>query len=181
MRIIEGNVNEIVEYQRRMGTLADTEEKSEVPEPDGNEPPAAVSAEDGLAGDDGFYIQQHVFTRATSPAMARRVLRFIDELPEGTAVEIGSSERTSDGWSNYLMVRDDGSQKYGAVVYVLPHSGRLTFRLRPQDVTDFDNADIVERSVVATQKYAIRYMLTDDSKLEAARSLTERALKIVRE
>ncbi len=113
--------------------------------------------------------------------MARRVLRFIDELPEGTTVEIGSSERTSDGWSKYLMVRDDGSQKFGAVVYVLPHSGRLTFRLRPEDVADLDNEDIVERNVVATQKYAIRYMLDDDSKLEAARSLTERALKIVRD
>lgn len=178
MRIIEGTVEEIVEYQKRTVSPAGTADAA--PEPDGNEPPTAVTAAHGLTDDDGFYIQQHVFTRSTDPGIARRVLKYIDELPAGTKVEIGTSERTSDGWSDYLMVRDDGPQKFGAVVYVLPHSGRLTFRLRPDDVADLDDEGIVERNVAVSQKYAIRCILDNDTKLILARALTERALGLVR-
>ena len=179
MKIIEGTVDEIVEYQNRTAGMASASETAQ--EPDGNEPPTAVTAEHGLDGEDGFYIKQHVFTRASDPGVARRVFEYLEDLPAGTKLEIGTSERTADGWSDYLMVRDAGPQRFGAVVYVLPHSGRLTFRLRPDDVADLDDNGVVERNVAAKQKYAIRCMLDDDARIPLARTLTERALKLVRQ
>ena len=79
------------------------------------------------------------------------------------------------------MVRDAGPQRFGAVVYVDPGSGSLTFRLRPDDVADLDDEGIVERNVAAKQKYAIRCVLTADSRLPLARTLTGRALDLVRQ
>lgn len=178
MRIIEGTVEEIVEYQRRTSTRGKAGEATV--EPDGNEPPTAVSAEHGLGGDEGFYIKQHVFSRAGDPGVGRRVFEYLEGLPAGTKLEIGTSERTSDGWSDYLMVRDSGPQRFGAVVYVDPNIGRLTFRLRPEDVADLGDEGIIERNVAAKQKYAIRCMLTTDARLPLARALTERALNLVR-
>ena len=179
MKIIEGTVDEIVEYQKRTSTEGQVGDST--PEPDGNEPPTAVSAEHGLGGDEGFYIKQHVFSRASDPNVARRVFDYLEGLPAGTKLEIGTSERTPDRWSDYLMLRDAGPQRFGAVVYVDPDSGRLTFRLRPEDVADLDDDGIIERNVAAKQKYAIRCMLTADSRLPLARTMTERALHLVRQ
>lgn len=179
MKIIEGTVDEIVEYQKRTSVAGAASEAGL--EPNGSEPPTAVSTEHGLEGEDGFYIKQHVFTRATDSGITRRVFEYLEGLPEGTSLEIGTSERTADGWSDYLMVRDVGPHRFGAVVYVDPGSGRLTFRLRPDDVADLNDEGIVERDVAPNQKYAIRCLLETDARITLAQTLTERALALVRQ
>lgn len=180
MKIIEGTVEEIVEYERRTAVVGEPEAPEETPEPDGDEPPAAVTAEHGFSGEDGFQVQRHIYSRGVDAAIVRRVVSFIEQLPAATKVEIGTSERTRDRLSNYLMVRDNGPQYFGAVVYVEPRSGRLTFRLRPAEVADISDEGVVERNVSAKQRYAIRCWLDEDAKLPLALMLTQRALDVVR-
>ncbi len=45
---------------------------------------------------------------------------------------------TKDGLTDYLMIRDDGVRRYGAVAYVKPANGELTLRLTKEDVADVD-------------------------------------------
>lgn len=183
MRIIEGSVEEIVKYQQL--TEASTEggvltaDVGGVPEA-GNESAPARSVRT-LEGDDGAYIREYVAARAMTEQGRDRVLHFLERvLKLGTSIEPGTSQNTDDGLGPYLMIRDDGLQRYGAVVYVKPHNLGLTARLRPEDVEDLSDAHIRPRDVVATQQYAVNCPLTDDAAVEIALTLTERALTKVR-
>lgn len=184
MRLIEGTVEEIVEYQRRVEGAASPPAAVSGGEevPVGAEPPAARTASGGLGDDeDGFYIRQYVYGRTYDAGTARRVLTFLERVAtKGTLLEIGESERTSDGLTDYLMVRDDGPRRFGAVVYVRPANANLTFRLRPDDVEDLEDHRVRHRNVASGQQYAIRCQLVDDEAVELALELTDRALAKVR-
>lgn len=184
MRIIEGTVEEIVKYQQF------TEGGAEVvaPAPDvGGVPEAGIESAPArsvrtLEGDDGEYIRQYVAARAMTETGCDRVLDFLERaLKLGTSIEPGTSQNTEDGLGPYLMIRDDGPQRYGAVVYVKPHNLGLTVRLRPEDVEDLADTHIKPRDVVATQQYAVNCPLADDAAVEVALTLTERALAKVRD
>jgi hypothetical protein len=109
------------------------------------------------------------------------VLKFIYRSADlGTIVESGASERSKDGLTDYLMVRDDGPRRFGAVAYVKPSNGGLTLRLRPEDVNDITNERIKPRDVAASQKYAINCPLVDEAAIDLAIELTQRALELVR-
>jgi hypothetical protein len=187
MKIIEGTVEEILEYQKRSAKTENGVEElggegEAAPEDGGAEtiPSRSVSH---LSGDDedSFYIRQYVYARATTGAACRRVLDFLERaLDLGTYIEVGTSQNTKDGASNYLMLRDDGPQKFGAVVYVRPRNTGLTVRLRPDDVADLEDPHIRERDVKNTQQYAIVCPLVDDQAVEVALELTKRALAKVR-
>lgn len=187
MKVVEGTVEEIVEYQQRLAGLVQGDQPEQEGEdvPAGKEPPAARAVAGGLddAADDedAFFIRRFVYGRAMNAATARRVLSFLEQVAEkGTVVEVGESERTTDGLTDYLMVRDEGPRRFGAVAYVKPGNSGLTLRLRPEDVADVVDERVKERNVAATQKYAINCPLADDQAVDMAVQLTERALAKVR-
>ncbi len=187
MRIIEGSVDEVVEYQQRTGAVggpaasaAGADSAEAIPE--GNDPAAARAASgEQWSQEDEFFIKQFVYGRATDGASAERVLQYLQRVADfGTTVEAGESERTKDGLTDYLMVRDAGPRRFGAVVYVRPSNAGLTLRLRPGDVADLEDERIRPRDVKSSQMYAINCPLVDDKAVELAATLTERALKMVR-
>lgn len=191
MKIVEGTVDEIVEYQKRTAGLsvgahdgaADAAVDGEAMPEDGGTEAIPARSVSHLSGDDedSFYIRQYVYTRASTGAACRRVLTYLERaLDLGTYIEVGTSQNSKDGASNYLMLRDDGPQRFGAVVYVRPRNTGLTVRLRPEDVADLDDPHIRERDVKATQQYAIVCPLVDDDAVEVALELTKRALAKVR-
>ncbi|MGN9812577.1 hypothetical protein ACTMSW_24890 [Micromonospora sp. BQ11] len=180
MRIIEGTVDEIIEYQTRtnQGPPADDDETA-APEKEAT-PTRSTSALDS-DDEETFFIKQFVYTRAKDGGTANRVLTFLNRaLDLKTVAAIGESDRTHDGYTDYIMVRDEGPKKYGAVVYVKPANGGLTLRLRPEDVADLDSHRIKLRNVAPTQKYAVNCPLNDDEAVDLALLLTERALDKVR-
>lgn len=185
MRIYEGTVDEIVEYQTRTGqvvapaTLDVGQEGDPEYEP---APPAARATSPTWDEEDAFFIQQFVYNRAATGASALRIMRYLEAVANlETVVEAGQSERTRDGLTNYLMVRDSGPRRYGAIAYVKPKNGGLTLRLRPEHVEDLNDDHIQFRDVVSTQRYAINCPLTDDAAVDMAIELTRRALDLVRE
>lgn len=183
MRIIEGTVEEIVKYQQltqsNVGAGAPTPDIGGVPEA-GTESAPARSVR-MLEGDDGEYIRQYVSARAMTEQGRDRVLQFLERVLElGTSIEPGTSQNAEDGLGPYLMIRDDGPQRFGAVVYVKPHNLGLTVRLRPEDVADLSDPHIQPRDVVASQQYALNCPLVDDAAVDVALALAERALAKVR-
>ncbi|WP_431904554.1 hypothetical protein [Micromonospora carbonacea] len=181
MRIIEGTVDEIVEYQRRNGTAVDPVDDPTEADPE-QEPEAAVTTSAlSLDDEDSFPLLQFVYTRASDGATTRRVLTYLRRaLEQETLVEIGSSDRSYDGYTNYLMVRDDAPRRFGAVAYVKPSNGGLTLRLRPEDVADITDERVKLRQGASTRKYAVTCRLVDDEAVELALMLTGRALAKVR-
>lgn len=186
MRLIEGTVEEILEYQRQVGEVGPKASSGNGGEdlPTGKEPRAARTVTGTLEDEDdedAFFIRQFVYARSSSPAIARRVFEYLAKVAtKGTIVEVGESERTEDGYTNYLMVRDDGPRRFGAVAYVKPSNGGLTMRLRPEDVADLDDDHVKQRNVAPSQQYAINCPLNDDDAVAVALTLTERALSKVR-
>ncbi|MGY3518172.1 hypothetical protein ACVMYR_17930 [Micromonospora sp. PTRAS2] len=181
MRIIEGTVDEIVEYQRRTSADVDSVDDSTGAAPE-QEPEAAVSTS-ALGSDDvdSFAILQFVYAWAHDGATTRRVLTYLRQaLEQDTLIEIGRSDRSDDGYTDYLMVRDDAPRRFGAVVYVKPSNGGLTLRLRPEDVADINDERVKLRRVAASQQYAVTCRLVDDEAVELALMLTGRALAKVR-
>jgi hypothetical protein len=189
MRIIEGTVQEIVAYQKLAvisdgaGTVTGGGTEGEaLPEDNATEPiPARSVSQFSGEDEDSYFVRQFVYSRATSAAACRRVLDYLERVLDlDTYIEVGTSQNTKDGYNNYLMIRDDGKQRFGAVVYVKPHNTGLTLRLRPEDVSDLNDSHIRERDVVATQQYAINCPLVDDPAVDMALELTMRALTKVR-
>jgi hypothetical protein len=128
-----------------------------------------------------FSIQQFIDARARDAQTTRRVLEYLNRAWDlGVTIEVGMSERTKDGATDYLMVRDSGPRRFGAVAYVHPASGRLTLRLQPQDVSDLEDSHIKARNVRAGHQYVILCPLVDDEAVQVAIELTRRALDKVR-
>jgi len=181
VKIIEGTVEEIIEYQRRTGYAPPLGDDDETAAPEKEASPTVSASALDSDDNEAFFIKQFVYTRAKDGGAANRVLDFLRRALElKTVLEVGESDRTHDGYTDYIMVRNDGPKKYGAVVYVKPSNGGLTLRLRPEDVADLDEERIKLRNVASTQKYAVNCPLSDDEAVDLALSLTERALKKVR-
>lgn len=170
MRIIEGTPQEIVEYLRLTG---------------GEEPVAGrdeLEAVEPTGGMPWSGIEQLVRDRARSEEIAGRVLAYLQGALAlgGVEIEPGSSERTKDGLSDYVMVRDDGVRRFGAVVYVKAINGGLTLRLTREDVADLADARIQFRDVRAGHQYVVNCPLRDEGMIDLALQLTKRALRKVR-
>ncbi|MGW7701992.1 hypothetical protein ACWGKU_26560 [Kitasatospora sp. NPDC054768] len=120
--------------------------------------------------------------RARTGEIAGRVLAYLTGARElgGVEVEAGTSERTKDGLSNYVMVRDAGKRRFGAVAYVNAINAGLTLRLTPQDVADIDDPRVELREVKDGHKYAVNCPLRDEETIDLALQLTARALDKVR-
>jgi hypothetical protein len=179
MRIIEGSVDEIIEYQQRTGQRSGRDADEDLPDD--------VATGQGEVVDDPedeegrFAIQRLIYSRARDGRTTKRVLDYLDQAWDlDVIVEIGESERTRDGNSDYLMIRDSGPRRFGAVAYVHPASGRLELRLQPEDVADFEDPHIKRRNVREGHQYVITCHLVDDQAVDVAVELTKRALEKVR-
>ncbi|WEH40663.1 hypothetical protein [Streptomyces sp. AM 2-1-1] len=169
MRILEGTPAEIAEFLR----LTDQAAEGDVAET------ADVLAASG--GMDEASVQAFIDQRGRTDAGKARVRKYFEKLGR-TGVEIvtGQSARTKDGHTDYLMVRDDGPRRFGAVAYVKPANSGLTLRLTREDVADVDPDHIQFRDVRAGHQYVVNCPLTSDEAIDWAVELTLRALAKVR-
>jgi hypothetical protein len=112
----------------------------------------------------------------------RFIKRLLEE--EKVVVAFGRSSKTFDGLADYLMIRDSGPQRYGAVAYLRPSNGGMTVRLDPDDLErlGLDERDnrIQLRNVASSDPYKINCPLADDKSAELAFTLVRAALDIVR-
>jgi hypothetical protein len=133
--------------------------------------------------EDTFRILKHIYSRAIDPRTTFRVLHFLRQVEKlQTNIEVGRSKRTQDGQSDYVMVRDAGPRLMGAVAYVKPSNGGMTLRLKEDDLSGLlPNDRISVRQVKAADPYGIFCPLKDDRAVEVAVSLTELALRKVRD
>ncbi|MFB7948957.1 hypothetical protein ACFC6L_29040 [Kitasatospora phosalacinea] len=173
MRLLQGTPEEIASFLKLMG------EEGAEPFDDA----VAGAAADAVAEPTTWPgIEALVRGRARSEEIAERVLAYLKGVLEigGVEIEAGTSERTRDGLSDYVMVRDAGLRRFGAVAYVKAINAGLTLRLVPQDVADVDDPRIELRDVKAGHKYVVNCPLRDEETLDLALQLTRRALAKVR-
>ncbi|MFD8614475.1 hypothetical protein [Streptomyces sp. NPDC059631] len=176
MRLIDGTPHEIAEFLRL----------TEGPEDPDTGAPADIDPDTSGGGAgaalDWSQISELVNGRARTPEIAARVLGFLRGAVAIGGVEIGpgESERTRDGRTDYVMVRDAGVRRFGAVAYVKATNGGLTLRLTREDVADFGEPVISFRNVRDGHQYVVNCPLKDDATVEAALRLVQLALAKVR-
>jgi hypothetical protein len=185
MRIIEGTVEEIVEYRRRIGAVpGDIDEGAdEEPSEGGVNAPVVKKAGEGDGAEAWNEVEQHVGTRARKASTKALVMDYLKRVRVlGTIAAIGESQRTHDGLSPYIMVRDNGPRRFGAVAYVKPANGGLTLRLRADEVEDVlgDDNIVRLRRTREGHQYAVFCPLRSPEAVSMAVKLTERALEKVR-
>ncbi|MGC9479850.1 hypothetical protein ACP4I1_37845 [Streptomyces sp. WG4] len=185
MRIIEGSPEEIVEYERLAEGSAASEDNLASPDEE-TETLRETAAPDGsasLAPEDHVALMKFIYGRAGKNDLRTYLTeRFVMQLldTEDVVVAFGRSSKTFDGLADYLMIRDDGPQRYGAVAYLRPSNGGMTVRLTPEDIErlgEKDNPCIQYRSVAPSDPYKINCPLADE---DAFDTLVRAALKIVR-
>ncbi|PPS89357.1 hypothetical protein [Streptomyces sp. MH60] len=172
MRLIDGTPQEIAEFLRLTGTDEDSDSGA----------PAEVATDAPVDALEWTQISALVNGRARSADVAKRVLDFLRGVVDLGNVEIGpgASERTQDGLTDYVMVRDAGIRRYGAVAYVKPRNGGLTLRLTKEDVTDLNEPHVSYRDVRPGHQYVVNCPLRDDDSVETALKLVQLALAKVR-
>ncbi|WP_217250991.1 hypothetical protein [Streptomyces sp. AC602_WCS936] len=193
MRIIDGTPEEIVEYERLTGrasrnSLADAAlSPDESAEAQTAEETTALSTAAPLPAADHVALMKFIYGRAgKNPERTFQTERFIKRLldEEEVVVAFGRSSKTPDGLADYLMIRDNGPQRYGAVAYLRPINGGLTIRLGPDDLhrLGIDGTDdrIQLRSVAPSDPYKLNCPLAHDEAAELASTLVRAALAIVR-
>lgn len=174
---LEGPPEEIAEFLRLTeGGDGSNAETSAAAESEMADTPVSGTDMDLLEVE--FYIE----SRGRSADVNRGVLAYLKAVRELGGIEIvtGTSVRTKDGQTDYLMVRDAGQRRYGAVAYVKPANGGLTFRLNRDDVADISTDCIHFRDVREGHKYVVNCPLTSDEAIKWAVDLTRRALRKVR-
>jgi hypothetical protein len=179
MRLIDGTPREIAEFLRLTGSEEDTDAGAPA-EAVLDAPDESVNQPDGEL--DWTEITDMVRGRARSGEVAERVLDFLHGAVALGSVEIGpgESERTRDGRTDYIMVRDAGIRRFGAVAYVNAVNGGLTLRLTHEDVADFDEPRISFREVRAGHQYVVNCPLRDKEAVHVALRLVQVALTKVR-
>jgi hypothetical protein len=192
MRVIEGTPQEIVEYERLSGAAAEPTSTEDNPASPDEETELAreTAAPDGsasLSPEDHVALMRFIYGRAGKNDVRtflteRFVMRLLDA--EDVVVAFGRSSKTFDGLADYLMIRDDGPQRYGAVAYLRPSNGGLTVRLAPDDIErlgEKNNPHIQYRNVASADPYKINCPLADEDALNLALNLVRAALDIVRD
>lgn len=88
----------------------------------------AETSTPGVVDDLAAFIRQRV---GGNPAREESVTAFVSRVmgAEGVYIALGKSGTTSDGRSNYLMIRRSGPQRLGALAYVNPRPGNVDFRV----------------------------------------------------
>ncbi|MGV9503867.1 hypothetical protein ACWDQ0_36975 [Streptomyces sp. NPDC003642] len=190
MRIIEGSPQEIVEYERLaeagFPTAPAVDAASSHEETETGTEAATLSSSASLTPEDHVALMKFIYGRAGKNHV-RTVLteqfikRLLDE--EDVVVAFGRSSKTFDGLADYLMIRDDGPQRYGAVAYLRPSNGGMTVRLGPDDLErlgEGDNPRVQHRNVTDSDPYKINCPLADEDAFDLALRLVRAALEAVR-
>lgn len=194
MRIIDGTPQEIVEYERLAGLVSQTPPAADtLPSPDegveteGADETATLSGAAPLSAADHVALMKFIYGRAgKNPERTVHTERFIKRLleQEKVVVAFGRSAKTIDGLADYLMIRDNGPQRYGAVAYLRPSNGGLTVRLGPEDLErlglDAQDTRVQPRNVAPSDPYKINCPLQDPGAADLAFTLVRAALDIVR-
>ncbi|MER5223665.1 hypothetical protein [Streptomyces flaveus] len=177
MRLIDGTPQEIAEFLR----LTEGEEDVDAGAPSEVDPDASSESVGGALN--WTQITELVNGRARSPEIAKRVLDFLRGSVALGDVEVGpgESERTRDGRTDYVMVRDAGVRRFGAVAYVKATNGGLTLRLTREDVADVIEPPISFRNVRAGHQYVVNCPLRDEAAVQTALRLVQLALAKVRQ
>ena len=186
---IEGDPREVAEYMKltRAALAAGAVTRGSDEDDDAAGDAVAVTGELEVGSDlddqDRAWLKQFIWSRGRDPKVTQFVEDYVVNVleAESVTVESGTSTRTASGESNYLMVRDDGPRRFGAVVYVNPRGGRLNFRLLGQDVEDVKGRVTLRNIVKGQHHYRINLDLRSDEDVELAIDLTRRALAKVRE
>ncbi|MFB7739941.1 hypothetical protein ACFC08_37595 [Streptomyces sp. NPDC056112] len=183
-RVIDGTPQEIVEYERLTGGIsqavsavdaAPSSEETTETAADGETTMFRGSAP--LAPADHVALMKFIYGRAgKNDERTVRTERFVMQLleEEDVVVALGRSSKTSDGLADYLMIRDNGLQRYGAVAYLRPSNGGLTVRLGPDDLEHLerkDNPRLQYRNVTPSDPYKINCPLADEEAFDPALDL----------
>ncbi|MGV9761665.1 hypothetical protein ACWDUC_38500 [Streptomyces tricolor] len=194
MRIIDGTPQEIVEYERLAGLTAQSPPCPDAlpshdggVETEGADETATLSGAAPLPAADHVALMKFIYGRAgRNHDRTVQTERFIKRLleQEKVVVAFGRSSKTIDGLADYLMIRDQGPQRYGAVAYLRPSNGGLTVRLSPEDLErlglNAQDTRIQPRSVAPSDPYKINCPLQDHDAADLAFTLVRAALEIVR-
>ncbi|MGY3681954.1 hypothetical protein [Streptomyces sp. TE33382] len=164
MRVLEGTPEEIAAFLRL------TREVS------GEETADVLASSTGMSG---MEVALFIDGRGRTAEGKERVKRYLDQLGD-VEIVTGQSARTKDGQTDYLMVRDNGKRRFGAVAYVKPANSGLTLRLTRDDVADIATECIHFRDVKDGHQYVVNCPLTSDEAVNWAVQLTQRALEKVR-
>ena len=177
MRYLDGTPQEIAEFLR-LTEAAEPTADTDPTEPGGG----AVAAATTVGGSAWEEIEGFVRGRGRDEQVIDRVLTYLRAALALGNVEVGpgTSERTRDGLTDYVMVRDAGKRRFGAVAYVQATNGGLTLRLTKEDVADLHDEHIGIRDVKPGHRYVVTCALFDDDASSVALTLTARALAKVR-
>lgn len=123
-----------------------------------------------IPGDIAEFIQD----RSSGGATRKRVERVVSEVLawESTEAAVGTSERSADGRSPYLMLRRL-PRRVGAFAYVKPRNGGLTLRLTEDDVEGLDLVHAYRNDSRPSAKYQINCPLRDDGTIDEALQLLQ--------
>ncbi|MFD4833298.1 hypothetical protein ACFWPV_26100 [Streptomyces uncialis] len=193
MRIIEGSAQEIVEYERANGDASRTAptvdaapSHEENADPDTGSEAATLHSSAALPPKDHVALMKFIYGRAGKNDVRTRLTeQFVMKLlaEDEIVVAFGRSSKTLDGLADYLMIRDSGPQRYGAVAYLRPSNGGMSVRLGPDDIEELgekDNPRIQYRNVAPSDPYKINCPLADDDAFTLAVKLVRAALETVR-
>jgi hypothetical protein len=176
---LEGTPEEIADYMQRLSAanVSDADGSAEIT-PSGEGQVGGTLDESDMA-----WLKRFVWSRGSETVQTQRIEDYLTRVidAENVMIEAGTSTRTASGESDYLMVRDDGPRRYGAVVYVNPRSAKLNFRLLEADVDDVRDRVTVRNIVKGQHHYRINLPLREAEDVDLALELTKRALAKVRD
>ncbi len=173
MRILvfEGTAKELAEADELLAWLRarPTATPSDVAEP--------VADASHLSDEVRQFIRQRA---ANDEGRQRLVTDFLEQAIRrgGIEVEAGKSRSTSDGLGNYLMLRAAGPRRLGAIAYVTPGPGTVSFRLNRRYAADSPFAQ--ELGVKDQNQYQVLLRLGSTGAVAEALRLADLALEKVR-
>jgi hypothetical protein len=121
-----------------------------------------------------LHVERFIESRVATPERRRLIQEFVARvLNLGNAEpELGASSKNSDGLGKYLMLRHRGVRRWGAAVYVTPHTGRVQFHLAARRAQGCTYAKGVDRR----PPYQVVTYLTSPAAVEEAVELSKQAL-----
>jgi hypothetical protein len=138
----------------------------------------AQSVRQGPAAALPLHVRNFIESRVANPERRQLVQGFVARVLElGNAeAELGTSSKSPDGLNKYLMIRHRGVRRWGAALYVTPHTGRAQFHLAAQRAQGCTYAKGVERR----PPYQVVTYLTSPAAVEEAVELAKQALNETR-
>lgn len=142
----------------------------------------SASPESDLSGGISPEVKAFVASKAGKHAQRHHLVEmYLERVVDlgGVEFELGTSTRTKDGLNHYLMIRDSGPRRFGAVAYVRPSTAGVNVRLPASAAQGFQHARPRNLSN-PDRAYQVMCHLRSEAAVEEAVQLTEKALEEVR-